>query len=93
MRVVFQEMRRQEELNENLRFTNALQENLLQHIDQDRTDPVMRPLEDSELRKLKVEKAKPSLTEPEICSICCDEIKAKTEVRVMPECKHTFHKK
>jgi hypothetical protein len=61
----------------------------LQHED----DPVMRPLIDSEIKKIKIEKAKAKKKgqEQEVCSICCDEIKEKMKVRRMPECKHMFH--
>jgi len=58
-------------------------------------DPVMRPLSESELRKIKLEKTSATKSktssEPNVCSICCDEIPPKTLVRRMPECKHMFH--
>lgn len=50
----------------------------------------MRPLNEDDLRKIKLEKASTKKTgeSPEICSICCDEIAAKVKIRRMPECKH-----
>ena len=53
----------------------------------------MRPLNEDDLRQIKLEKAskKKAGELPEICSICCDEIEAKTKIRRMPECKHQFH--
>ena len=55
-------------------------------------DSMMRPLSESELRKIKLEKTSGKTpSEPNVCSICCDEIPPKTLVRRMPECKHMFH--
>jgi hypothetical protein len=54
----------------------------------------MVPLNENELRKIKIEKAakkKKGQTESDVCSICCDEIVESTKVRRMPECKHMFH--
>ena len=55
----------------------------------------MAPLNDNDLRKLKLEKSKAKLgvdgVENEVCSICCDDMLPKTLVRRMPECKHMFH--
>ena len=63
---------------------------------------VMQPLSQQELRKIKLEKApkkkpmgeNPYIEEPSlVCSICCDDIAAKSSVRRMPECRHMFHQK
>ena len=85
-------------MNEEQGFSNdpmihqLLNENLLNQLDLDRMDPSMRPLNESELRHIKLEKASDK-KEKEICSICCDEIVAKARIRRMPECRHSFHQK
>jgi len=89
-KVVFQSLT--DEQNNDQIINNFLNENLLQNLDQERADPSMRPLNDTELKKLKSQKAIQG-GEPEICSICCDEIKAKQRVRRMPECLHVFHQR
>jgi len=59
----------------------------------------MRPLNDRDLKKIKLIRATVATDssnssekkENEICSICCDEIENKQKIRKMPECKHPFH--
>ena len=63
---------------------------MLNNIDSERMDQSMRPLNEDELKHIKLEKAAVK-SEKEICSICCDEIVAKAKIRRMPECKHQFH--
>ncbi|CDW87831.1 e3 ubiquitin-protein ligase atl23-like [Stylonychia lemnae] len=89
-KVVFQSFN--DEQNNDQLINNFLNENLLNNLDQDRMDPSMRPLNDRDLKKIKLHRA--SITEQkenEICSICCDEIQNKQKIRKMPECKHGFH--
>ena len=54
-----------------------------------------RGLRTQELHNIKLEKLrKADLQKMEgdaSCSICCEEFKTSQRVRIMPECKHTFH--
>jgi len=41
----------------------------------------------------KIKECDPLITENETCNICCDKYIANQFKRVLPECKHTFHKR
>ncbi|TNV71971.1 hypothetical protein FGO68_gene12078 [Halteria grandinella] len=60
LRVVFTALEQRDELaaiEQQMQFANYLQEQLLNHLDQDRGDPSMVPLNSPELRRIKLEKA------------------------------------
>ena len=67
-------------------------------MDQERIDPSMAPLTETDLRRIESYKAKvldekTASGDAEVCSICFEDIKAKKLVRRMPQCKHIFHQK
>lgn len=49
------------------------------------------PLRNDELNYIKLLRSDESMLE-DVCSICCDNFKAKQLVRKMPACSHSFHK-